>query len=751
MPLQQHLEAPNPKSDEGRKLEALLVSLTSSLVRKFHDYSSARQDKDREWEKAIRQYEGLWDHDDLAKVEQALSMRGLNSDPVSVNITRPKADISIARMKDLQFPTGGDYNFFLTPAPLTTAQKEAAALPKPDGSMQMAAAAEGAPADTLPAPQDMVAEMQKENEDRTPAMERALRNRMIYADYGKKARLAIEDLCIKGTAIIKGPVLRNRKHRMYEEAQASDGTPVQLHTEVFVPEATVERVDPLYFFPDPSARLPDESEDSFELHPMTATELIELSKNPAFMKEQISKALMLKPDVSDIPDVVNRSYRELSNNVHNRYWLHEYRGALDKNVLFEGGMISEKDKDDPLKQYIGEVWYVNKTIVRVSLSPLDGDEGLPYGISVWKKDPNSVFGHGVPYLLRNPQRVVNNAYLMLLDNASLTAGPQIVLNKEMIEPATRDEDYGVEPMKAWFLTEYGADVNQAMQFIHIPAQMDGIAQIIDTAMQFADVESATPLMLQGEVPSGNNTTTGLAMIMSASNIVQKDASMSWDDYITKPLVERFYHYEMQYGEDPSVKGDYEINVGGATERVEAEIRAQEIEKMLGLASSNEEFMMHIDPAKAFRALVDNTRTGDLLRSDEEVAQMQQQAEEAAQQQQNPEDIKAQAALITAQARMQEAQANAQLNNAKQEMAAMEMQSKYQSYIAEAQARQNEAALNYQIELAKLASEKEVSVVELQKELQLKNMEHQMQLELKEIDFAKMEREIQVKHEFGTGI
>ena len=753
MPLQQHLMHQDRESDEGEAIDIMLVALGASLSSKFHTYKSARYDKEREWELAMKQYEGEWDPQDLDKIEYALSGRRNGPDPIAVNITRPKANIAISRMKDIQFPTGGDFNFFLKPAPLTVQQKKALAQEEPDSEMQMQAAAQGVPAEQVPSPQQLVEEIQQSNIDRTPAMERKLRARMIYADYGSKARLAIEDMVIKGAGVIKGPTIQNRKYRRYEGAATSEGDPIQVLSEQFSPEPTVERVDPLYFFPDPSARMPNEIEDAFELHPMSKKELRELAKNPAYMREQIEELLEEEPDTYDVPDIVQRTSREHSNNVSNRYWVREYHGELDKRVLRDADMISEEDFEDSLKEFTGEVWYCQKIVIRLSLSHIDGEDTLPYGVATWERDPNSVFGHGVPYLLRDAQRVVNSAYLMLLDNASLTSGPQVVLNKSMIEPATRDGDYGIKPLKVWFMTEYGADVREAMQFVNIPAQMEGIARIMDTAMQFADVESSTPLMQQGDVPVGNNTTTGLAMIMSATNIIQKAASMNWDDYITRPLVNRFYHHEMQYGEDDTVKGDFELEIGGATERIEAQIRAQEIERMIGLAGSNEEFMMHVDPGKAFRALADNTRTGDVLRSLEEVEALKAEQQQAAQQQQeqNPEMIKAQATMLTAQTQAEVAKADAQFKNAKQEQMAVEAQSRYQSFIAEAQAKQNQASLNYQIELAKLASAKEVSIIQLQKDLQMKDMEHQMNLELKDIDFKKMEREIEVKEEYGSGI
>jgi hypothetical protein len=731
----------------------MLESLGSTLDKKYRDYLSARYDKDIEWERAIKQYEGEWDSQDLEKIQIALSATDMDAnDPISVNITRPKTNIAISRMKDIQFPTGGDFNFNITPAPLTLEQKTALETQEPDGAMQMMGAQQGVPLNELPSPANMAQEVVAHNVDAAPKMERALRNRMIYCDYGKKARLSIEDLCIKGCSVIKGPTIQNRKQKKYSTVQGSSG-PQQVLNESFVPEPSIERIDPIFFFPDPSARYPDEIEDCFELRPHSATELIELAKNPAYMKDQIRLVLEDKPSHTDVPDIVARiQLDESTGQVHNRYWLREYHGPLDKAILHDAGMISEEEFEDNLKQFRGEVWFTNNTIIRMSLSNIEGEDSLPYGVACWEPDPNSVLGHGVPFLLRDAQRTVNNAYLMLLDNASLTSGPQIVLNKSMIEPA-QGNSYAIEPMKVWWLTEYGVDVREAMQFINIPAQMEGIQQIIDTAMQFADVESSTPLLQQGDMPVGNNTTTGLAMVMSATNIIQKAASMNWDDYITKPLVHRFYHYEMQYGEDASIKGDFEINVGGATERIESQAKAQEIERMLGLAGSNPEFQMQVDANKAFRALVDNTRTGDLLRSPEEVEQMVAEQQQAAAQQQesDPAALTAQAALITAQAKQAEIAARQQKDGATLQLEQMKLQVEFETARQDASQKDAEMQMKYQIAMIEGAQARELSIMDFQKEMQTAGLEQETKLQLAEMDFAKFNKEIEMKEIHGTGI
>jgi hypothetical protein len=752
MAVQQHLGYPDTSDKVGKKLEDVMVGLGRVLEQKYQSYKDQRRDKEAEWTEATRQYEGAWNPSDLTKIEQALNAAGGSTDPIAVNITRPKTNVAIARMKDIQFPTGGDFNFFIKPAPLTQAMKDALEVDAPDPEMEFAAVQAGVAPQEAPTPKQAAETAVQQNIVGAPLMERQLRSRLVEAQYGVKARLAIEDLCIKGTAVIKGPTIQNKKRNSYTDGVTADGQKIQVLEERWIPVPSVERVDPIHFYPDPSARLPEEIEDAIEDHPMSATELRALSRNPAFMPEQIKNVLREDPSLSDESEIAQDTQNTRGATSKSRYYVHEYHGPLDKTVLYEAGMLSQKDYDNPLKQVTGEIWFVDKTIIRMSLSHIEGAEGLPYSVTCWEKDPDSVFGHGVPFLLRNAQRTVNNAYLMLLDNASLTSGPQIVLNKEMIKPATNDENYSITPMKPWFLTEWGVDVREAMQFINIPAQMEPISQIIDSAMQFADIESSTPLLQQGEMPSGNNTTTGLAMIASATNIIQKAASMSWDDNITKPLIERWYHFEMQYGEDDTVKGDYDVEVGGATERIEAEIRSQEIERMLGIAGSNEEFMMHVDSNKAFRALVDNTRTGDVLRSQEEVDQMlQQQQQQQQEAPPDPEAMKAQAALIEAESRQQQVAAQAQLDNAKQQTAAIQAQADYQSRIAEHQARQNEATLNYQIELAKLANERQITIAKLQSDLQIANMDKHTKLELAEIDWDKFAAEVEVKEEYGEGI
>ena len=758
MPRTIDIQVPDKKALKGLTAkEAMLVTLGSTLDAKFNHYVGARQNKEDEWVRAIRQNEGLWDSDDRTKIEQAF---GYDADaaPPPVNITRPKTNIAISRMQDSQFPIGGDFNFTMNPTPQPSLIEAAMSVQEADPGMQAEAVAQGLNPEDAPTPAVVAKTIIDEAMERARLMTREIQDDLVETNYGTKARLAIDDLAILGTAVIKGPVLTPHVRRVYQPEITSKGETIQVLGSQVEHKPDVLRVDPRLFYPDPSARIPSEIEDCFELHLMSKTALLKLADGPAFMPNQVRQAAMIGTDGTVIPNsITDTAYLNSGVITKNRYTVKEFHGPIDKQSLYDGEIISEEDFEDELASFFGEVWVCNGIVIRMSLNYLEGSRSIPYGLASWERDPGSVFGHGVPFLIRHPQRVINNAYLLLLDNASLTSGPQIVLNKEMIEPASKDGNYDISPMKVWFLTEYGADVREAMQFVNVPAQMEGIGQIIDMAMQFSDLESSTPLMSQGDMPTGNNTLTGVGKIMTATNIHQKRASLNWDDSITKPLINDMYHHNMQYGDNDDAKGDLQVQIGGATERIESELRAQELERILGLAQTSPEFQMQINPTRAFRQLATLTRAGDILRTEEEMAQ--EQAKQAQQEAQpDPESIKAQAAMITAQARAQEGQIKGQMAQAELELKQADQQINLQIAQEEALARREQAFADLQVsqdrketEMMKLAIAQEKTAKQLENAMGISVMTNETERMKQATSLTKFREEVAIKRQTGEGI
>ena len=756
-------------------IENALHLMCSDLTGKFTSYAGKRYYKEREWVEAERQYSGQPDVLDDKK-QAALSSTSIIARAPVVNITRQKTNIAVARMQDIQFPLGGDYNFILEPPEipqLQAALNDDTPIEEPEAPMSMGGtpmppqggAVAPEQAELPPQPQtvaDVAEDIILMAHEAAHAMQRQIRDRLTETDYGKKARMAMDDLCRIGTAILKGPVHQIKVDKEYNRLPTSDGDSVNELSFSSRTIPTVQWVDPRLFYPDPDARPGTSVDDAFEIHLMSARDLIKLSKNPGYMRERIRDVLATDPDSSELGSVLDQMSLTgtLGSALNTRYVVKEYHGALDKEALFQLKLISEEEKEDSLQMFQGEVWFCNNRIIRISLSPLEGDEVIPYFVCTWEEDRSNLFGHGIPYLMRHAQRVVNSSWLMLLDNAGLTAGPQIVLNREMIRPAAPEEGWRIEPMKVWFMTEYGANVNDAMQFVNVPTQQESIANITELAMQFADIESSIPQIQAGEIPSGNNTMGGVAMVLSASHIIQQRVSERWDDHITVPIVQRFYDWEMQYNEDEELtSGNLTVKVGGATERIDKQVKSQDIERILGLASANPDYQKHINADMAFRELAATTRAGDIVLPMEEVerreAEAQAQAEQAGP---DPETLKAQAAMQIATTRQQEAEANAQIKQAEIQLAGKKAEVEVEIQMMDREFKMQEMAIKIQLaqmdrelELIKLASEQGVTQAKLAQALDVAVMSETTKRLLKEADMQKFREEIDIKKETGEGI
>ena len=93
---------------------------------------------------------------------------------------------------------------------------------------------------------------------------------------------------------------------------------------------------------------------------------------------------------------------------------------------------------------------INSTVVKAYLNPLEGGD-LPYDFYVWEKVAGSVWGYGIPYLMRSQQKVLNAAWRQMMDNSGVTSGPQIVMKPGVIQPA--DKQWQLGARKIWYATD----------------------------------------------------------------------------------------------------------------------------------------------------------------------------------------------------------------------------------------------------------------------------------------------------------
>ena len=617
----------SPEEAEAIQREEDLQVLGSKLHRLAQDQVAARQMIETRWLADLRQYHGEYTADELDRMEGRSS--------VFVNITRNKTRAAVSRLADMLLPND-DRNYGIKPTPIPTTS-----VLVPEEQKQ--AAKEGA-------------------DDAARSMEEQIADDFEEARYYAQARDIIEDACIYGTGILKGPTIVNRTRQAWTTDPATGQSALEIQQEY---RPAVERVDPWDFFPDMSAQHMEEAEFVFERKLINRKQLRELADLPGVMIDQLRQAMDDGESYGHIANDRRDELREITGvdtvSTAKRWEMWEYWGPLDKEELKAAGVDIE---DDPLIEYTGSVLMVGNKVVKASLNPLDSGS-IPYSVFNWEADGSSIFGFGVPYLMRQPQKVTNAAWRMMMDNAAVSAGPQVVVNKRAIQP--QDGEWTVKRMKTWLATG-DVPVNQAFGIYNINSNQGDLSAIFSMAQQLADTETNLPILLQGEGVRGGpgaGTATGMQMLMNNSNIVLRSAVKNFDDGITVPTVRRFYDFHMAYTDRPEIKGDFDIIAKGTSVLIAREEQQEKLMMLAQLAGSNPEFAKMTDWQAMYKEILRTMQVSadDVTRDDEELEQMREQQGPDAETQIKVEELK----IKQAEAQLKQQQAELEATKAAQEM------------------------------------------------------------------------------------
>jgi len=565
-----------------------LQVLGSKLHRLAQDQVAARQLIETRWLSDLRQYHGEYTQGELERMEGRSS--------VFVNITRNKTRAAISRLADMLLPND-DRNYGVKPTPI--------------------------PSTSVLVPEEQKQAAKEGADEAARSMEEQIADDFEEARYYAHARDLIEDACIYGTGILKGPTIVNRTRKAWTTDPQTGQSVLEVQQE-FRP--SVERVEPWDFYPDMSAQSMDEAEFVFERKLINRKQLRELADLPGVMREQLRRAMDDEEGYHHIANDRRDELREITGvdtvSTAKRWELWEYWGPLDKDELEAAGV--EVD-EDPLVEYTGSVLMVGSHVVKASLNPLDSG-ATPYSSFNWEEDGSSIFGFGVPYLMRQPQKVTNAAWRMMMDNAAVSAGPQVVVNKRAVAP--QDGDWTIKRMKTWVATG-DVPVNQAFGVYGIQSNQGDLSAIFQMAQQLADTETNLPILLQGEGASGGPgaaTATGMQMLMNNSNIVLRSAVKNFDDGITVPTVRRFYDFHMAYTDRPEIKGDFDVIAKGTSVLIAREEQQEKLMMLAQLAGSNPEFAKMTDWQAMYKQILRtmSVSADDVTRDDEELEQLEQQ-------------------------------------------------------------------------------------------------------------------------------
>ncbi len=569
-------EEPNEEDIKADMIEKIQL-FGKGLQRLVNTQIGLKEELERRWLDDLRHYNGKPDSDTDAEIKKKPK-----ASRIFVNLTRSKSNTAESKWADLQLPTD-DRNWGIKPTPVPELAKSL----KSDKPVQLVDGATAIDPETEEPhlEKDLAQDIMEEAKEAAELMQTEIDDQLTESKYNAVCRDIIHDACVVGTGIIKGPMVESSAKKAWIKNESGQWV---LNTTV-TDKPTSARVDYWNFFPDMSAVKWEDCEFTFERHMLTKKQFRQMGKALGFNKEKMR--ILLRSSPTGIRSNISylNELREINGITQikndSRYELWEYHGNVEKeNMLLCG--CEGIDLDDPLEEYEGSVWFAEDIVLKVALNHMD-DESLPYNVLNWEVDDTSIFGFGVPFRMRHPQRVMNASWRMVLDNAGLSTGPQIIVNKMIVEPA--DGHWKLSPRKIWWITDPKADATKAFTTFDIQSNQSELTSIFEMAHRLADEETSVPQMQMGNQPGDQQqpamlkTLGGTQLWMASNNIMMRRAVKNFDDNITSPFIGRFYDWNMQFSKKEEIKGDYSIDARGTSVLLVREMQTRNMTEFVNIA------------------------------------------------------------------------------------------------------------------------------------------------------------------------
>ena len=714
---QQELETEAKLDEIGQRLQLL----AEEEVRN-------RNGVEREWIDNIRVYEGKYTDEQRAK------FKGRGRSEAFANLIRVKCDFAVARMSEMVAPTD-DRNWDFSPTP--------------DPELVSAMRVDDVEAEPTQEQQDAQAIMQ-EASDKAAKMRKYMDDQLQECDYNAQLRLVIRDAVRLGIGVLKGPAVLGRTKSAWRK-DAQTGISVYVEEEDLAPIGAW--VDPWDFFPEFAAASVSQAEYVVERHRCNRKYLRKLARQPGFSAKRLNEVLeghtrsYWLGQVSQVRgSLISTPYKE------GQYELWEYHGPLKAEEARLMGI--DVPEGDNITEVMATVFFVEGKVVKASLN-IQPDEAMTYYTYTWRKRDGCIFGYGLPQDGMDSQEAANSAWRMVLDNAAMSAIPQVVINSRLLRPV--DKNYAMYPGKQWELTEPNKTVNDAFGTFAVPANTQQLMQIFTFARELLDYETGISMLTQGQQgPNVTKTALGMSMLMNSASAMLRQKVKEFDDEVTGPFIRNLYNWNMKFNPDEDAKGDYTIVPLGSSSLLVREQQTQGLMQMMQMAQ-----LPMLAPwvkwDELFRAAVQSMSiNGDrfVKTKDEYAKDMQQQAKQGP----PPPTYAEQVAMGKLQLQQQQLALDAQIKE--QEIALAQMDAEIERFKAEVdlQDSQNDLLRQRQImqgDLLRLQNERDMMLMKLSADQNARSEEVQARFGLQQMDHEFDQRmftaEAILKARTGSGV
>ena len=588
---------------------------------KFQEAREYRRDYEQHWLEAYDAYRGKYPSK-ISKANELANERG-----IFVNQTRRKVNSAKIKINTLLFEDG-KVPFSITPS------RKPRFYP-PD----------------IQAPPDRPDILQDAILERSKQMEFKIRDILERTNYNEQVQHAIHELCLYGTGCTKGVQLEYKNFPVYSTVTTPENL---ISIESFLEQElmpTCKFVSIWNVFPSPEANSGEDADYVIQRSFLSKIQLRKLAKNgegflPGVLDEVIEDEIGIASGYDDSEHP--KQYNETSGNRLKKFEVLEFWGRLDGKDLEGHIPIESEDMPEAIPVVIT---VIGNKVVKIAENPFD--DTLPFHFCNWQKNPESIWGDGIYYAIRDAQAILNFSYAMMVEGKSLSAAPLTVIDPNAFEPGTDTEQ--IYPGKQ-FRVKPGASVRDSFSSVQIPDVTNGLLAVIQQLEREADLDSGQTSIGYGDMsPAQTKTATGMSILNSNANRQTADVVRSVSSMITKNI-SAIYRWLMVDSTDMTIKGDYEAISTGYEQYVAKEVHNTQLINFLQVVGQMPEVKQYLKQEAFSRPLLRafNMEPDKVLKTEEEVTQ-EMQAQQQAQQQQLEQQAQAQQ-----QAAIQQSQQQAQL-------------------------------------------------------------------------------------------
>jgi len=584
----QGTDAPQPISDVGTDNLQQLDALGQMLRSEFDDSERRRQPQEQKWLEDLRQVKGIYD-------PQVMATLGPGRCKLFVRLTRAKLKAVNSKLSELLFPAG-DKNWSIEPSrdPELSKEKHTLALTR----LLMDRAMQGLTVDQPPTEEEVREYVKREAEKAASSMSEMIEDQLNACGY--------EDECIKvlhsghlyGTGILKGPVTEIAETPIWVRSPTID---LLSNTEIpgtgpFGLQKREKKQPSLKacflwnIYPEPGVAEPTDLLYTWERHVFNASQLVQEAMSVGMNLERVVAHLskypegdMLRPKRWQAElEMLDEATGQYLGPVKGRYELFERWGVLTGKRLREHGVEVPPEFDaTPMEAW---VWVLGDKVVKAVLNPLVG-HFRPYNWYWLDKDETSIWGEGLPRIYREMQSGFNGSIRMAFDNGGMSAGPQIEVNRALMDEEEDIETFA--PFRRWIRKGIGPDAQYPALRVHeIRSNVKDHLELGKVMKDLGDEVSSAPSFAYGQ-PGSNaaNTLGGLSMLLGQINVSLKDVSKTFDRNITEPCIRAMYNWNMAYSDREDAKGDMEVRALASSSLIAKELRSHAITGFLQITAN----------------------------------------------------------------------------------------------------------------------------------------------------------------------